>query len=134
MLAIAISGLHYQQVRAFAFLRPGVNDFAGRDDVVAHAPDVAGKQQLPGAAVDPCRDLNHACPQNVRRVHEAEGKLGAKLFGLAKVHGLEARQALLRLLHGVERQRRFVLRRLVLVVELGFFLLQVAGIRQQDGA
>ena len=67
-------------------------------------------------------------------MHEAERKFRAKLFGLAEVQALKARQALLRLLHGVERQRRLVLRGLMFVVERGIFFLQVAGIRQQDGA
>ena len=59
---------------------------------------------------------------------------GAELLHFAELDRAEERQALLRLFHGVERQRRMVLGGAGLVVELGVFFLQVSGVGQQDAA
>ena len=111
-----------------------MQDLARRNLVVMHASDVAGKQQLLGLATGAYRNLHHRRPENMSGAHEAKRKLLAKLFDLAEVDRTEQRHTLLRLFHGVERQRRMMFRRLGLVVELGVFFLQMPGVGKQDAA
>ncbi len=77
---------------------------------------------------------SHRRAQDVRRPHEAEGELVVQPGSLAVVDGLEVPQAVLRLFHGVERQRGRVLGRARLVVVSRIFFLQVSGVGQQNAA
>ena len=116
MLAVAVRALHHQQVAVFALGGSGVHNLAGRDLVVMNPADVSGEQQLRGFAIQVERDLSHRRAQDVCRPHEAEGELVIQPGGLAVVDGLKVSKAVLRLLHGVERQRGRVLGRARLVV------------------
>jgi hypothetical protein len=134
MQAIAVSALHHQQVATLAFRWTGMHHAAGSYVVIAHAPDVAGKQKLLRGPIRRQRDLGHARPEYVRRTHQAKCKLAAQLLGLAELHWVEQRHALQRFFHGVERQGGIVLGIMMLVGERRVFFLQVTGVGQQDAA
>ena len=126
MLAVAIGRFHHHNVGDLALVRSGMNHLPGRNQLVAHTSDVPSKQQ-PGAAPVHREDyFDHARAQDVRRRHEAEGKLGAELFALFHRHCLEVLHARLGLVERVERQRGIVLRFFDLVVERGIFFLEVS--------
>src|SRR5215469_5760259 len=132
MLAVAIRALHHQQIAVLSFGRSGVDDLSRRNLAVAHTADVAGEQQPSWLRAGHQADFSHGRAQNVRRPHEAKREAIAELFAFTEVDRTEQLHALLRLFHGVKRQRRMMLRCVLLVVEFGVFFLQMAGVGQQN--
>src|SRR4051812_32789969 len=57
---IPVSRFHYQEVHGFAFLRPCVDHFPGRDLGIAYAADVAGEEQLARGWAIGAGDLRHS--------------------------------------------------------------------------
>ena len=70
----------------------------------------------------------------MRSGNKTKRKLRAELFVFAYMRHLELLQTCLRFVERIERQGGIVLRFLVLVVELGVFFLQMAGVGQDDSA
>src|SRR6516162_9985994 len=68
------------------------------------------------------------------RSHELERNLVAQALGFTEVHRLEEGEALLCLLHGVQRQCGRVLRCFESVMKCRVFFLQVSGVRKQNSA
>src|SRR5208337_3234424 len=134
MLTISVGTLHYQQIAVFALSRARMHNFPGSDLAVADSADVAGEEKLRSSAVGGQGDLSHRRAEYVRGANKAERQLVAELLQLAEVDWPEKRQALLRLFHGVERQRRLVLGGFRLVVERCIFFLEVSGIGEQNAA
>src|SRR4051794_14875648 len=111
-----------------------MHDFTGRSSGVMDAAEVAGEEQMALLAIVVDGDLHHAGAEDMGGAHEAERKIRTKLFRLTNVDRAEERKRLLGLFHGVERQRRRVLRRLHLVMKSRVFLLEVAAVGEEDAA
>ncbi len=126
VLAIAVGGFAQQEIRA---RRAAPGSF--RIDLIV-AADVAGENHQSLLAVFGDGQFQPCGTQNVPGIVRAHGKFRADGEIILARNFLESRQGLLRLRHGVKRQRLFVAAVTFARGELRVFFLQVRGIGQQQ--
>src|ERR1700757_2299715 len=109
MVAVALSRLHYKDVRGLPFLRAGMHYFSRRDSMIVHSAHITGEKQALDRAAGGEIYLRHARAENVRSTHKPKRQLGAELLRFADSRNLKILHAGFRLIEGVKRQRRLML-------------------------